>query len=214
MKEFRDIILSYGQSDEYSFIFHKSTDLYNRRSSKIMSGVNSLFTAAYVMFWRDFFPDQRLLYPPTFDGRLVLYPSDENLRDYLSWRQADAHINNLYNTTFWSLVQEGGLTNREAEERLRGTFSADKNEILFADFGMNYNNEPAIFRKGTTLLRKQIRIPNTDKTRQLVIPFYEDMIGNQFWKRNDELLEKKQPKFFDIGESLPLIVDKQINDKT
>ena len=24
-----------------------------------------------------------------FDGRVVLYPTEKNLRDYLSWRQAD-----------------------------------------------------------------------------------------------------------------------------
>ncbi len=29
------------------------------------------------------------------------------------------HINNLYNTTFWTLVQKGGLTTVQAEERLR-----------------------------------------------------------------------------------------------
>lgn len=30
-----------------------------------------------------------MLYPPSFDGRVILYPSNRNLRDYLSWRQAD-----------------------------------------------------------------------------------------------------------------------------
>lgn len=56
---------------------------------------------------------------PTFDGRAVLYPSVENLRDYLSWRQVDAHINNLYNTTFWTLILRGGRTEKEAEKELQ-----------------------------------------------------------------------------------------------
>jgi tRNA(His) guanylyltransferase len=47
-----------------------------------------------------------------------------------------------YNTVFWALVQQGGLSNREAQEKLKGTFSNDKNEILFSQFGINYNNEP------------------------------------------------------------------------
>ncbi|KAL6171242.1 tRNA-His guanylyltransferase [Exserohilum turcicum] len=71
----------------------------------------------------------------------------------MSWRQVDCHINNLYNTTFWTLVQQGGMGTREAEERLKGTVSADKNEILFKEFGINYNNEPECFRKGTVLYR-------------------------------------------------------------
>lgn len=29
------------------------------------------------------------------------------------------HINNLYNTVFWTLVQKGGLTTTEAEDRLK-----------------------------------------------------------------------------------------------
>lgn len=113
MEEFCDIVLSYGQSDEYSFVFHKNSTLYNRRSAKIVSNVNSLFTSAFCFNWSKWFPNKQLKYPPSFDGRVVLYPSDQNLKDYLSWRQADVHINNLYNTTFWNLVLKSGLTNAE-----------------------------------------------------------------------------------------------------
>ena len=74
---------------------------------------------------------------PAFDGRVVLYPAVSNLRDYMSWRQVDCtsscplraeltipkyvpgHINNLHNTTFWALVQKGGMDVRQAEERLK-----------------------------------------------------------------------------------------------
>lgn len=129
MQEYTDVIISYGQSDEYSFILRKDSILYNRRSCKIMSHLNSLFSSSYVYFWPQFFKNEKLKYPPSFDSRVVVYPSDENLRDYLSWRQADCHINNLYNTTFWTLVLKGGLTNSEAEKRLCGSFSSDKNEI-------------------------------------------------------------------------------------
>jgi len=32
MKGFDDIILGYGQSDEYSFVFKRKTETYNRRA--------------------------------------------------------------------------------------------------------------------------------------------------------------------------------------
>lgn len=67
--------------------------------------------------------------------------------------ESSGHINNLYNTTFWTLVQQGGMGARQAEQRLSGTYSADKNEILFKEFGINYNNEPECFKKGTVLYR-------------------------------------------------------------
>lgn len=94
---------------------------------------------------------------------MALKPSEEELTQiYLlrcildqlkSTDQSSGHINNLYNTTFWALVQQGGMGPREAEQRLSGTYSADKNEILFKEFGINYNNEPECFRKGTVLYR-------------------------------------------------------------
>lgn len=32
----------------------------------------------------------RLLYPPSFDGRVVCYPSEKEVRDYFAWRQVDS----------------------------------------------------------------------------------------------------------------------------
>lgn len=61
--------------------------------SKLVTHVASQFSSSYVFYWKEFFAEQPLLYPPGFDGRVVLYPSNRNLRDYLSWRQADCkHI--------------------------------------------------------------------------------------------------------------------------
>ncbi|KIX02942.1 uncharacterized protein Z518_06492 [Rhinocladiella mackenziei CBS 650.93] len=162
-----ELVVAYGVSDEYSFVFHKSTTLFERRSAKLVSTVVSLFTAAYVVLWNSAFVDQgqsenegaelprlSLTMLPTFDGRAVCYPSWENLRDYLSWRQVDCHINNLYNTTFWALVQQGNMSHTAAEEHLKGTVASDKNEILWTRFGINYNNEPEMFRKGSVVYRE------------------------------------------------------------
>eukprot|EP00041_Stephanoeca_diplocostata_P037286 m.1402100 g.1402100 ORF g.1402100 m.1402100 type:complete len:156 (-) comp25009_c0_seq36:891-1358(-) len=93
-----------------------------------------------------------------FDGRVVCYPSRKNIRDYLSWRQADTHINNMYNTCYWTLVLKGGKTPQEAQKTLEGTFSKDKNEILFSQFGINYNNEPPMFRKGSIVVRRDVLV--------------------------------------------------------
>lgn len=60
--------------------------------SKILTTVVSTFTSYYVYHWPTFFSgeDQGLSPPlPSFDGRVVLYPSTKNIRDYLSWRQVD-----------------------------------------------------------------------------------------------------------------------------
>jgi tRNA(His) 5'-end guanylyltransferase len=96
-----------------------------------------------------------LKFPPTFDGRIILYPSVNNLKDYFSWRQVDCHINNLYNTTFWALVLMGKLTKDEAHNKLKGTFSKDKHEILFKEFMINYNSIEEIYKRGTIIFKSE-----------------------------------------------------------
>lgn len=208
MEELDDVVIAYGQSDEFSFVFKRTSTWFKRRASKLMTHVASQFSSSYVFYWKEYFAEQPLLYPPGFDGRVVLYPSNRNLRDYLSWRQADCHVNNLYNTAFWTLIQKGGLTTVQAEDRLKGTLAADKNEILFSEFGMNYNSEPLLLRKGTSLIwekrdepvTKQVKHPNeeeekevtTTRTRKRVCPHHCDIIGDQFWVEHPDILESDE----------------------
>lgn len=59
-------------------------------TSKILTTIVSTFTSYYIHLWPSYFPDKPLSSPlPSFDGRIVQYPTVENLRDYLSWRQVD-----------------------------------------------------------------------------------------------------------------------------
>uniref|UniRef100_A0A1A8QNA0 tRNA(His) guanylyltransferase n=2 Tax=Nothobranchius pienaari TaxID=704102 RepID=A0A1A8QNA0_9TELE len=207
MEELEDIVIAYGQSDEFSFVFKRSSTWFKRRASKLMTHVASQFSSSYVFYWKEFFGEQPLLCPPSFDGRVVLYPSNRNLRDYLCWRQADCHINNLYNTVFWALVQKGGLTTAQADDRLKGTLASDKNEILFSEFDINYNNESAVHRKGTSLVwekkdetvTKRMKLPNTEekevrvtRSRRRVEALHCDLIGEQFWEEHPDILEEEE----------------------
>ncbi|CCH62066.1 hypothetical protein TBLA_0G01180 [Henningerozyma blattae CBS 6284] len=151
-----DMILAFGESDEYSFILKKDSQLYNRRYDKLSTLIVSLFTSNYVHLWPKFFPDVQLSpkHLPFFDSRCVCYPNIATIKDYLSWRFVDTHINNLYNTVFWQLIQVCGMTNQEAEDKLSGTVSSEKQEILFTDCKINYNNEPEMYKKGSLITKK------------------------------------------------------------
>ena len=63
--------------------------IFNFFSSKLMTNLVSMFASSYVFHWSSHMGEQKLQYPPAFDARVVLYPTNKNLRDYLSWRQAD-----------------------------------------------------------------------------------------------------------------------------
>jgi tRNA(His) guanylyltransferase len=179
MSELQDIFMAYGQSDEYSFVFKRSSTLYGRRSSKIISTVCSMFTSHYLFNWNKHMKDP-LMYPPSFDARVVLYPSVRDVRNYFSWRQADCHINNLYNTCFWALVQNSSMSAKEAEKRLNGTFSSDKNEILFSEFGINYNDLSEMFRKGSTIIWNESKDEN-GRLRKVLRLLSCDIIGDSYW---------------------------------
>jgi tRNA(His) guanylyltransferase len=86
----------------------------------------------------------------------------------------------MYNTCFWALVLQGGRTVQEANKDLsvspptlpkrrvvgrswrvaanplllppQGTVSSQKQELLYSQFGINYNNLDPMFRKGSTLV--------------------------------------------------------------
>lgn len=73
-----------------SFLFRRSSTVHNRRQAKILTMITSIFTSSYIFHWSTYLPDIPLKYPPTFDGRIVLYPSPKEVLDYFSWRQADS----------------------------------------------------------------------------------------------------------------------------
>ncbi|CAL1716157.1 unnamed protein product [Somion occarium] len=200
MDEFKDVVLAFGESDEYSFLFRKTTAVYKRRHAKILTTITSLFTSSYVFHWHRYFPETPLQYPPTFDGRIVLYPSAQEVRDYFAWRQVDAHINNLYNTTFWALVQQGGESTTQAHHTLK-----TKHEILFSRFNINYNSLPERFRKGSVLVKEDTPVEgevpekaqsldtrdlNNSKTSSQVVLHHCDIIKDDFWDARPFLLSK------------------------
>ncbi|KAH8432244.1 tRNA guanylyltransferase [Aspergillus melleus] len=222
MKDLPDLCIAYGVSDEFSFVFHPTCQLFERRNGKLVTTIVSTFTAHYVYLWNTYFPDTPLQSPhlPSFDGRAVVYPSTRNLRDYMSWRQVDCHINNLYNTTFWTMVLQGGMSNTDAEQELKGTVSADKNEILFKRFGINYNNEEDIYKKGSVVYRQyqledvkaktsaeeepapvqeQVSKTQQEKLRKLrrkaqVVIDHVDIIKDEFWERRPWILSGRPGK--------------------
>ncbi|KAI0158204.1 tRNA guanylyltransferase [Xylariaceae sp. FL1272] len=204
--ELPDITIAYGVSDEYSFVLHKTTHLFERRASKLITTISSTFTAYYVLFWSTYFPETPLSAPmPSFDGRAVCYPSLQNLRDYMSWRQADCHINNLYNTTFWSLIQLGGMDAKEAESFLAGTFAKDKNEILFSRFQINYNNEPEIYKKGSVVFRDyELVEPGSHNVADTVDSLAEPAAQSKTQAENDR---KRRNKACVVVDHLDIIKD-------
>jgi len=70
--------------------------------------------------------------------------------------------------------------------------AGDKNEILFSQFGINYNKENDQLKKGTTIIKvkETIQMENEEsKTRTKVVELSCDIIGDKFWADYPHLLE-------------------------
>lgn len=94
----------------------------------------------------------------------------------------------------------------QADKRLSGTLSGDKNEILFSQFGINYNEEPEIYRKGTVLVKKPrpARLPRKayikskeqveqspgklEENEDHIMEMHCDIIGDKFWNDYPHLM--------------------------
>ena len=182
------ILLSYGFSDQFSFVLDRSSDFCGRNLTDILSVLVSSFTSNYVFNWRTYF-DKQLKYAPAFKGTTLLLPNEESLVSYLLTKQHECYILNLNSTLYSALVgryrrydlnesdgyklvehQIGGelppenkgetqknarlpLSNEDALSLIKNEIdSVSKiNEFLFKEYGINYNNEPELFRKGSLI---------------------------------------------------------------
>ncbi|KAK9233367.1 hypothetical protein WN943_023616 [Citrus x changshan-huyou] len=198
LEEFEDITFAYGVSDEYSFVLKNASMFYQRQASEIVSVIVSFFTSMYVVKWKEFFPQKKLNYPPSFDGRAVCYPSSDIIRDYLAWRQVDCHINNQYNTCFWMLVKSG-KSKSEAQGCLKGTQAREKNELLIQKFGIDYSKLPLMFRQGSSIFRtrteKSVASENKSSVKvwNKVLVSHCNIIEPSFWMAHPSILNEEPP---------------------
>ncbi|XP_010268602.1 PREDICTED: tRNA(His) guanylyltransferase 1-like [Nelumbo nucifera] len=197
LEEYPDMVLAYGFRDEYSFILKEASEFYQRRASKLVSVSVSFFSAVYVMKWKEFFPEKALKYPPSFDGQVFCCPSVKILKDYLMWRQADCHTGNQYNTCLWMLVKSG-QTKQAAQNILEGTQKQEKNELLFQQFGINYDKLPIMFRKGSCVLRHKVEEiikynrsgDPVKRLRKKVMVGHFNLDSPNFWTKHPSLLDE------------------------
>uniref|UniRef100_A0A1D1Y4H8 Putative tRNA(His) guanylyltransferase n=1 Tax=Anthurium amnicola TaxID=1678845 RepID=A0A1D1Y4H8_9ARAE len=117
------------------------------------------------------------------------------VREPNSMKDGRGHVNNQFNICFWMLVKSG-KTRSQAQKFLEGTRTSEKNELLFQQFGMNYNTLPAIFRKGSCVFRDKVEeavkldnIGNPIKrSRKKVRVEHCDIIGEEFWNKHLDIL--------------------------
>jgi tRNA(His) 5'-end guanylyltransferase len=134
-------LYGYHQSDEISLLLSRQDNSFERKERKLLSLLASAAGAKFSLEAGTI---------GTFDARISALPRNDLVVDYFRWRQEDALRNALTGYAFWKL-REQGLSGARAQSRLDGLTKAAKNELLFTECGVNFNDVTAWHKRGTGL---------------------------------------------------------------
>ncbi len=136
-----NIVFGYTQSDEISLLFHRDDDTFNRRSRKIVSVLAGEASAKFSVLLGDV---------GAFDCRISEFPSTQLVMDYFRWRNTDAHRNALNGYCYWTLRDKGESAS-SATNSLKNLTVTQKNELLFQERGLNFNDVESWKKRGIGL---------------------------------------------------------------
>lgn len=152
--------MAYTQSDEITLAWH-STDhrcqlWFDGRLCKMVSQLGAQATLLFYRATVATMPEyaDRL---PTFDARVWQVPNRTEGANVFVWREWDATKNSI------SMAAASVYSDKE----LHGKNGSDKQELLFQK-GINWNDYPVAFKRGTYLQRRTVLKPfSTDELERL-----------------------------------------------
>ncbi len=136
--------LAYIFSDEINLLFTQV--IFKGRIEKLDSVIASFLASAFTIAL-DFKEAVAV------DARIIPVCSGEDVLEYLVQRQAEAWRNHINAYGYYGL-QESGLSEKEAEKRLKGMKAAQVHEMLFRK-GVNLNETPNWQRRGILIAKER-----------------------------------------------------------
>jgi tRNA(His) 5'-end guanylyltransferase len=138
--------IGYTQSDEISLVWladePQSDVFFSGKVQKMASVLAALATAAFTRALLDGPLAERATLLPHFDARVFQLPNKTEAANAFLWRELDATKNAI------SMAASHYYSAKE----LHGKSGAEKQEMLFAK-GVNFNDYPASFKRGTFMRR-------------------------------------------------------------
>ena len=146
-------LVGYTQSDEISLIFYSdSLDkqvFYDRKIQKIVSVLAAMATFYFQEGLRQYMPE-RFGKEAVFDCRVWAVPNRMEAVNSLVWRELDATKNSI------SMAASCYYSHKALMHKT----GSEKQEMLFLK-GVNWNDYPTEFKRGTYIMRRKTEIPFT-----------------------------------------------------
>lgn len=160
--------LGYTQSDEITLMFyvesHSQSDyIFGGRFQKL----ESLLAASASVYFNKLIPvylPSKMNASPVFDARAFVVPTMADAYDCFLWRQLDATKNavSMAAHTYFS------------HKSLQGKHSKEMQEMLFSQNGINFNDYPFFFKRGTFAQRVSKEVTLTEEQLAKIPEQYRD----------------------------------------
>ncbi|MBE0524153.1 MAG: tRNA 5'-guanylyltransferase [Methanosarcinales archaeon] len=175
--------LAYIFSDEINLLFVKNLP-FNGRLEKIDSVIPSFFSSALVLAL-----DCRE--PLSFDSRVAIIDTAD-IMEYLKWRQEECWRNLMSSYGFY-LLKNGGMTAKEAADKLKGLKSDQLHELAW-DHGINLAKTPAWQRRGILV--------NKEKTLESII---NPLTGKETTEQKSRIIQNWELPLFNSKAGSQLV---------
>jgi tRNA(His) 5'-end guanylyltransferase len=145
--------VGYTQSDEISLLF-KGTDtneqfMFGAKKQKLISTLAAYASARFAVLAEKEFPEKFVgNYVPTFDCRIFQLPDEVEAVNAVIWREQDATKNSV------SMAAHHYFSHNE----LQGKSATVMQGMLQTLKGVNWNDYPAFFKRGSYFMRKPIMV--------------------------------------------------------
>lgn len=190
--------IGYTQSDEISLVWltedPKSEIFFRGKVQKMASVLASLATAA---FTRALLDGPLATYAerlPHFDARVFQLPTKTEAANAMLWRELDATKNAI----------SMAACHYYSPKELHGKSGAEKQEMLFAK-GVNFNDYPAFFKRGTFLQRVTGQRELTEEERERIPEAHRPPAGQ--WVIRSWVDEMNMPRFSSVANREEVIFE-------
>jgi len=185
-------IAGYTQSDEITLAWYsddsKSQVWFDGRIQKMCSVLASMCTAYFNAFVRTRIAEKALDVPGAlFDCRVWDMPNLTEASNVFLWREQDATKNAI------SMAARSYYS----AKALHAKSGAEMQEMLFQK-GVNFNDYPAFFKRGTFVLRRRVSRPFTVEEMKLLPPKHEARKNPNLVVERSEVYEADMPKFSSV----------------
>lgn len=192
-------LMGYTQSDEITLVWYSDTLRRQTWFDGRVLKMNTALAASATLAFNEYIGKHSRLKEyakkrPKFDARAWNVPTLEEAANSFLWRERDATKN--------SITMAAGAF--YSHKQLQGVNGSVKQDMLMAK-GVNWNNYPAFFKRGTFIQRRIVEGPFSREELDALPPLHAAHTNPDLQVRRSRILELDMPPFDKVTNRVDVI---------